>query len=146
VSARRQSGLTMIELLVALSLAVIVVIAVGSVYLTNQRSFRQGREKLLTQQNLSWCMEEVARDLRRAWRADRVNAQKIVLYDTDGLVFATWELGSEGGQDRLLRNGTAQAPEQCTALAFTVAAPDTDDRVRMDNVVFLRNFEAGGPL
>jgi prepilin-type N-terminal cleavage/methylation domain-containing protein len=155
---RRQAGLTMIELLVALSLVVIVVITAGFIYLTNQQSFRRGREKLLAQQNLSWCVEAVSRDLRRAWRADRVNAQKIVLYDVDGFVFATWELGSEGGQDRLLRNGTAQAPEQCTVLVFTVEAPDTsaigvdleladpsDNRVRMGDMVQLRNFEMAGP-
>lgn len=154
---RRQAGLTMIELLVALSLVIVVVLAAGFLYVTNQRSFRQGREKLLVQQNVSWCVEEVSRDLRRAWRADPVNAQKIVLYDVDGVAFATWELGSEGGQDRLLRNGTAQAPEQCTRLVFSVEAPDTsaigvdlelidasDNRVALGDLVHLRNFETAG--
>lgn len=154
---RRQAGLTMIELLVALSLVIVVVLAAGFVYMTNQRSFRQGREKLLVQQNLSWCVEEVSRDLRRAWRVDHVDAQKIVLYDVDGLAFATWELGSEGGQGRLLRNGTAQAPEQCTRLVFSVETPDTsaigidleladasDNRVRLGDVVHLRNYETAG--
>jgi Tfp pilus assembly protein PilW len=149
---------TLIEMMVALLLVSVVTLAAGFIYLTNQRSFRQGREKLLAQQNLSWCVEEVSRDLRRAWRADPVSAQKIVLYDVEGFVFATWEMGSEGGQDRLLRNGTAMAPEQCTALQFSVAAPDTsaigvdleladasDNRMRMDNIVTLRNFEVTGP-
>jgi hypothetical protein len=147
----------MIELLVALSLVIVVVVAAGFLYVTNQRSFRQGREKLLVQQNVSWCVEEVARDLRRAWRVDHVDAQKIVLYDVVGVAFATWELGSEGGQDRLLRNGTAQAPEQCTRLTFSVEAPDTsaigvdleladasDNRVALGDLVHLRNFETAG--
>jgi prepilin-type N-terminal cleavage/methylation domain-containing protein len=50
---RKESGVTMIELLVALSLVSIVTLAAGFIYLTNQRSFRQGREKVLAQQNLT---------------------------------------------------------------------------------------------
>jgi hypothetical protein len=89
---------------------------------------------------------------------DLVSDQEIVLYDVEGFSFATWELGSEGGQNRLLRNGVAQAPEQVTALRFSAAAPDTsaigigleladasDNRVRIDDLVTLRNHEVGGP-
>jgi Tfp pilus assembly protein PilW len=151
-------GLTMIELVLALFLVSFVTLAAGYIFLANQRSFKTGREKLLTQQNAAWCVEEVSRDLRRAWRVDPVNAQKIILYDVNGYPLATWELGSEGGQNRVLRDGVAMAPEQCTTLQFSVLAPDTsaigvaleladpsDNRVRMDNIVALRNFEVEGP-
>jgi hypothetical protein len=149
---------TLVELVLAVFLAVLVAIAAGFIYLTNQRSFRQGREKLLVQQNASWCLEEMARDLRQARRVDPVNEEMIVLYDVQGLVFSTWERGSDGGESRLLRNGAAAAPEECTVLRFTVLTPDTsavgvdlelrdaaDNQVRVENKVALRNHEIAAP-
>lgn len=158
-NGRHPAGLTFVEFIVAAFLASVVVAAAGLIYLTNQRSFRQGREKLLVQQNVSYCVEQMTRDIHEAWRADHVNDNKIVLYDVGGLVKSTWELGTVNGENRVFRNGIAVAPETCTDLEFTVLAPDTSvlgmtleledaslNRVKVESRAELRNFESRGPL
>lgn len=156
---RHPAGMTFVEFMVAALLASVVALAAGVLYLTNQRSFRQGREKLLVQQNVTFCIEEMARDIRRAWRADHVNSAKIVLYDVGGVAYSTWELAVVDGENRLVRNGLSFAPEECTELEFTVLEPDTsalgmtlelqddaENRVKVESQAALRNFESRGPL
>lgn len=147
-----QAGVTLIEFLIAMLLSGLVALAAGFIYLTSERSFRQGREKVVTQQNAAWCMEELSRDLRASRRVDLVNANHAVLYDVEGAVFAAWRRGPDAGVDRLLRNDEAMAPEECTLLEFaylnadssTVSvflelADDGINKVRLDSRVTLRN-------
>lgn len=147
-----QSGVTLIEFMVAIVLSGLVALAAGFIYLTSERSFRQGRDKLLTQQNAAWCLEEMSRDLRVAGRTELLNASHAVLYDAAGNNFATWKLGSEGGLNRVMRNDEPVVPEECTLLEFGYWNADSStvflnfeladegiNRVRMDSRVTLRN-------
>jgi len=157
VKRGHQAGVTLIEVLVALVLMVLVALAAWYVYGTNQRAFNQGREKLLVQQNASFCLDAVARDVREAWRVDYVNSNRILLYDTAGVLTNTWELGTENGENRLKRNNVSMAPEECTALVFSILNPDSstvgvelelmddaENRVRIMTRSTLRNHEADG--
>jgi type II secretory pathway pseudopilin PulG len=149
---RRDAGFTFVELGVALLLAAVVAGAAGVIYLANARSFRDGREKAILQQNLTWCVEAISRDARAASRAQVPSAQRMILYGVDGSVLATWDLVSANGASHLRRNGKVMAPEACTALVFSIANPDTStvgvtlefmdpeaDRIQMTSRITLRN-------
>jgi len=153
----RTRGMTLVELLIAVFLAGVIAAAGAVVYLVNQRSLHQGRDKLLTQQNATWCLESMARDARRARRVELPAPGRMVLYDIGGSVISTWELGTVNGENRLERNGVAMAPEACTTLGFSVNADssavgltlelmdDAENRVRVQSQAALRNrWSEGG--
>jgi type II secretory pathway pseudopilin PulG len=157
VKPARQAGATLVEVLVALVLTILVTLSAWYVYGTNQRAFKQGREKLLVQQNASFCLDAVARDVREAWRVDYVNSSRILLYDTHGVLTSTWEMGTENGENRVKRNNVSMAPEECTDLVFSVFNPDSstvevelelmddaENRVRVMTRSTLRNHDVGG--
>lgn len=153
---RPPRGMTLVELLIAVFLAGVVAAAGAVVYLVNQRSLGQGRDKVLAQQNATWCLESMARDTRRARRVELPAPGRMVLYDTGGAVISTWDLGAVNGKNRLERNGVAMAPETCTSLAFSLN-PDSSavgmsleledaaqNRVRVESEAALRNRWSGG--
>lgn len=61
-----QWGLSLIELMVAMTLGFIVVAAVGTVYLSSRQAFRMGDSMSRMQENARLAMETVARDVRMA--------------------------------------------------------------------------------
>ncbi|MBD3161997.1 MAG: hypothetical protein GF346_06870 [Candidatus Eisenbacteria bacterium] len=59
-----RSGITFIELLVAVLVAMIVLLAAGSVYLSTERSFRTGARKVVAQQEASLLSKVINRQIR----------------------------------------------------------------------------------
>ena len=59
-------GYTLIELMIAVVLGLVVVLALGRLILTNQRSWEQGRDKTVLQQNVTESLEWMARSIRAA--------------------------------------------------------------------------------
>lgn len=151
-----QRGNTLVEMLMALVLVAFVALTAMFVYLVNQRAFQTGKEKLVLQQNASWCLENLNRDIREAWRVDVVGSDRLVLYDVSGSITTTWEAGAVDGVVRLKRNSLAMAPEECTVLLFDANADTSavgvemefmnaaENRVRLAGRTALRNFEAAG--
>lgn len=151
-----QRGNTLVEMLMALVLVAFVALTAMFVYLVNQRAFQTGKEKLVLQQNASWCLESLNRDIREAWRVDVVGSDRLVLYDVSGSITNTWEAGEVDGVVRLKRNSLAMAPEECTVLLFDANADTSavgvemefmdaaENRVRLAGRTALRNFEAAG--
>ena len=151
-----QRGNTLVEMLMALVLVAFVALTAMFVYLVNQRAFQTGKEKLVLQQNASWCLENLNRDIREAWRVDLVGSDRLVLYDVSGSITNTWEAGTVDGVVRLKRNSLAMAPEECTLLLFDANADTSavgvemefmdaaENRVRLAGRTALRNFEAAG--
>ncbi len=151
-----QRGNTLVEMLMALVLVAFVALTAMFVYLVNQRAFQTGKEKLVLQQNASWCLESLNRDIREAWRVDVVGSDRLVLYDVSGSITNTWEAGTVDGVVRLKRNSLAMAPEECTLLLFDANADTSavgvemefmdaaENRVRLAGRTALRNFEVAG--
>jgi Tfp pilus assembly protein PilX len=146
----------MVEMLMALVLVAFVALTAMFVYTVNERAFRAGRDKLMLQQNASWCLENLNRDIRGAWRVDLVGGDRLVLYDVSGSITTTWEAGTVDGVVRLKRNSLAMAPEECTVLLFDANADtsavgvelefmdEAENRVRLAGRAALRNFEVEG--
>jgi hypothetical protein len=81
----------------------------------------------------------------------------MVLYDIDGALISTWTRGTENGADRLQRNGLSMAPEDCTALQFTLVNAESsavdlilelmdpaENRIRLETRSALRNHDVPG--
>ena len=73
---RRQSGLSLIELLVALVLGLAVLIGLSSVYVAVKQSFRFQETTGRLQEDASFAMDAIARDLRMAGSAGCMGINK----------------------------------------------------------------------
>lgn len=65
-SSRRQLGLTLVELMVALVLGLVVIGAVVNLFLTNRQTYRTTENLARMQENLRFAFELMARDVREA--------------------------------------------------------------------------------
>jgi Tfp pilus assembly protein PilW len=151
--ARRQSGYTILELVIALFLTLLVALAAGAIVLTNQSSFRQGQGKLTMQQEASRSVEQIARDVRRArWiDYDAGSPDELVLVGADSTAFRTYERGLSNGVQKVLQDGAPLADMECTELSFAANADTTsvlivlelrdaaDNRVKVQSTAAIRN-------
>jgi Tfp pilus assembly protein PilW len=148
---RPSAGLTLIELMIAVFLTALVAVIAGVIYLANQRSWDQGKDKLIMQQEATRCVETVARDVRAARWIDFVDATEIRVYDRTGTEFRHYELGATAGGNRVLQNGSPLVDLLCTELTFTTNADTTvlgialeledgaENRVKVESRAAVRN-------
>lgn len=108
--ASRESGLTVLELLVAVTLFALFLGAALSFYLVHQRAAARGQEKIEVQQNARVALASAVREIRMAG------------YDPEGLIA---ELATPAAIQ------TAE-PDRLTFLA------DVDDDGRIDRVTYRR--------
>lgn len=120
---RRRSpaaGFTLIELTLAMTLTALVALIVGVIYLTNQRSWKQGQEKLILQQEVTRCVEQIERDVRGARWVGYSGPQDIRTYDATGTETHHYYLSG----DKVYQNGSPLTDLKCTQLTFGIN-PDT---------------------
>lgn len=114
---RGRSGYTIVELVVALGISLIVVLALGRVMLVNQSSFRQGRDKVLLQQNASEALERMAHSIRAARELQLVSATEFRTYDASGALVHTYRRQLTAAGQRLLEDGQELSSQHCAALS-----------------------------
>lgn len=90
-----QQGFTIIEILVALSIFVIAVLLVGSMYIFGQRSYAKGSDEAELAQNARVTLDRMSRELRQA--ADIVTV--LPATDTDPLNPPANEIFFQDGHD-----------------------------------------------
>jgi type IV pilus assembly protein PilW len=64
--ARRQSGLSLVEILVAVTLSLILAAGVGQIYVANKQTYRLQDAQGRMQENARYAFEVISRDLRQA--------------------------------------------------------------------------------
>lgn len=144
-------GFTLIELMVALSLSFVVVLALGKIVLQNQRSMTWGRDKVVLQQNATEAAEWMARSVRASRRLEVLSSSRFRTYDEGDTITHVFELLTVGGFPRLRENGGDLVDRNCTLFQVT---PDDDttslvleieleddsgNRVRADTRAAVRN-------
>ena len=102
MSARSQSGFTLIELMIALVLGLLVVAAAGGIFLSNQRVYGMTETTGRIQENQRASFELMARDIREAGGSpcNARNPPVVMLKDSTASfwdTFGTGLQGSEGG-------------------------------------------------
>jgi hypothetical protein len=119
----RRSGLTIVELTVALFLGLLVVLALGRIILASQSSWRQGRDKAVLQQNVTETLEGLARSIRAARQVVVTSSEQFATYDETGALVHAYAITGSGASRRLQQDGVDYVDRQC--LQFSVT-PNTD--------------------
>jgi hypothetical protein len=110
----------MVEMMVALFLALLVVMALGSLIVMNQRSWAWGQDKAMLQANVTESLEWMARSIRAARNLTLASPQEFSTYDETGTLAHTYRRDTIGGVPRLLQDGNDLVDRRCTS--FTVSA------------------------
>jgi len=124
------SGMTLIEVLVASFIALVFVLAAGTGYLVNQKSFAANREKLELQQQASLVMEIMEKKIREAGRAVIPNPNRLQLYESYSTpinnYYTYFRLAASGSTTKLFEQTTVLARQQLINLQFI---PNSDTTV-----------------
>jgi type II secretory pathway component PulJ len=125
-AVRRREGFTMMELMIALLIAFIVVLAIGKLMVVNQTSFGQGREKAQLQQNATEVLDRIARSVRGARTLDLVGPDEFRTYDAAGSLAHTYRRIQEGGLPGILQqDGRPLTSQECTIFACSMNDDET---------------------
>jgi prepilin-type N-terminal cleavage/methylation domain-containing protein len=128
-----QRGMTMIELMVASFIAVIFMLAAGTGYLVNQKSYKANREKLELQQTASHVMELMEKNIRAAATAIIGSPpDRIQLYDLNGAEFARFRLNVTGGTAKLFETDALLAKQKLILLSFVPNADTSIVRINLN--------------
>lgn len=116
-------GATMVELLLAVFLALIVVLALGKIVTMNQRAWEWGRQKAMLQQNVTEALEWMARSVRGARSLDVISPSELRTYDETGTMTHAFRRQLVNGSYRLQQDGADLVDRPCVAF---VVSPDSD--------------------
>lgn len=123
---RRPAGFTMIELMIALAIAFIVVLAIGKLMVVNQTSFGQGRDKAVLQQNATEVLDRIARSVRGARTLDLVGPDEFRTYDAAGSLAHTYRRIQEGDLPGILQqDGQPLTSQECAVFACSMNNDET---------------------
>lgn len=118
-----RAGFTMIEMVVALFLGLIVLLAVGGVITLNQKAYGWGREKAVLQQNVSETLERLVRVVRGARAVQVVSSAEYRTYDESLALAHSVRLLPAGTGGRIQLDGIDMSPSSCT---FFSVVPNGD--------------------
>ncbi len=98
---KRQSGLSLVEILIALSLGLVVLGAVVTMFFAQREAFRSNEALAQMQENARFALEMIARELREAGGnfCDRSLPTAVVLNQSDQLWWAQWQQSPIHGYD-----------------------------------------------
>jgi type II secretory pathway pseudopilin PulG len=118
---RTGRGFTLVELTIGLFLGLLIIIMLGRIILTSQRTWGWGRDKVTLQQNVTEAVEGMARSVRAARTLVVVGDDEFQTYDEDSVLVHTYLL--DGASERLLQDGVPLVDRKCTVFRCT---PDDD--------------------
>ena len=85
VRAKKQNGFALIEVVIAMGISLIVLLAVGAVLASSHTRWNDTWGKVNLQQDASYVMHELSKTIKDAASATvENNGKKIQIYDTDG--------------------------------------------------------------
>jgi prepilin-type N-terminal cleavage/methylation domain-containing protein len=112
VAGSRQ-GFTLIELVVAMAIAFVVVLAVGKMMVANQKLWRTAAEKALLQQNVTEVLDHVAGSVRRASSLEIVSTEEFQTWEEGRAVGHTFVLSRENSGNLLRKDGELMTSWNC---------------------------------
>lgn len=122
----RQSGFSLIELMVALIIGLVIILGAGQLFLTGVVSFRQVQLLGDKQSALIFASETLVRDIRRAksiiddsgtLEVEVANREDVAACDPEGNVVKRYWVEADGGENVL------KVSLECPALAGPVEEP-----------------------
>jgi len=116
-------GFTIVELVIASFLALVVVLALGTVAVTSNRSWDRHLKKATLQANTTEALEWMARAVRGARTIAVVDTSQVRTYDASGTLTHTYQRVVLGDGGHLRQDGTDLVEQKCTRFRVT---PDDD--------------------
>lgn len=140
IQLRKQSGYTLIELMIAMVLGLVIIGGVISVFVSNQQSFRTNENLGRLQENARISFELMAREIRQAG-GNPCGAQQVanVLTDKNTLWSSNLEAGTVRGFDEtqvatgIVATGTAATERVAGTDAILVFSGDEQDGAVITN-------------
>jgi type II secretory pathway pseudopilin PulG len=129
---RNRRGYTMLEMILALVIGMVVVLALGRIFLTSQRSWEQGRDKVELQANTTEALEWMARAVRAAAFLEVVDQSHFRTYDAAGNQLHEYERVVVDGTGRLHEDGNNLVGRRCTLFQVVADAETTGVTVTLE--------------
>lgn len=125
VPPKRQAGLTLVEIMVALTLGLIVLLAIGSIYLGSRQTYRVQEDNARLQEAGRYALEVVGRSIRQAGSDTEMTFNPVAItvecvppactaVDNNGVVAATDTLRTQFYAGREELSGGAWITRDCT--------------------------------
>jgi prepilin-type N-terminal cleavage/methylation domain-containing protein len=127
-----RGGFTLIETVIALSLALVVLLALGTVMLLNQRAYGWGRDKIVLQQNVSDSLERMSRLVRASHRLSVASTTEFSTYDEDEVLTHTVRRVTPTTTGRLQQDGSDLVDRACTLFDVRPNADTTALRIQVE--------------
>jgi prepilin-type N-terminal cleavage/methylation domain-containing protein len=119
IRSLKQNGMTMIELMVACLISLIFILAAGTGYLVNQKSYAANKEKLELQQQASHVMEIMEKNIRESGRVFIKNPPNgIVAFDVDSIQVTSFNVTTSGSVSKLRQGGAVLVRQDLINLQF----------------------------
>lgn len=150
--AKKQEGFTLIEVVVAMGISLIVVLAVGAGMAASHTRWNSAWEKVTLQRDASYVMLRLSRSIKEGASATVENKGKAVrIYDTDGS-WVRFIFDSDAGQIQ------CEFPEQSTEsvvdsyveevvfdvednrVGIDLVLKKDDQEIHLDSTVHMRNY------
>jgi len=119
-----QRGLTLIELMLAIFITAFLLVAMGVIYTQTAEAWREGKEKLDIQQEATFALEQIARDVRASRSVVVASPDDIRCYDSAGTETARYTLDTSGAVNYIHRDSNPLVSVQCTLLGFALSADE----------------------
>jgi type IV pilus assembly protein PilW len=135
----RQTGLTLVELMVAITIGLIVLLAVGSIYLSSRQTYRVQEDNARVQEAGKYALEVIGRSIKQAGANAEMNFSKtatsklcnvagtcVAIAGTNGAAAAADTLTVQFYANREELNGGAWIARDCTGDAAALGTVVTN--------------------
>ncbi len=130
--AAAEKGFTLIEMMVAMSISLIVVLGLGQLILVGQEAFGWGVEKVELQRNVAESMEWMARSVRASNHLLVNGNSDFTTFDEDGNAIHRYLLGTVDSETRLFEDSSNMVEQSCTAFTVTANADTTSLTISLE--------------
>lgn len=122
---RNRRGFTLLEMMIAMFIGLIVALALGRIFLTSQRSWEAGRDKVEMQANTAETLEWMARQVRAAAALEVFDGEHFRTIDRSGNELHDYQRVLVDGVGRLREDGNDLVDRPCTIFQVVADAETT---------------------
>ncbi|MFC1636400.1 PilW family protein [Planctomycetota bacterium] len=152
MKAKQKGGFTLIEVVIAMGISLIVLLAVGAVLVASHTRWNDAWVKVNLQQDASYVMHELSKSIKEAASATvEDNGKKIQIYDTDGnWVKYTFNANTDTLQYQVQEQSTQTLIDgyvedlefnvEDNKVKIDLTLKKDDQEVHLDSTVQMRNY------
>lgn len=120
-----ETGLTLLEMMIAIMASVIVALAISRLAVSNQRLIVGDHDQAYLQQEVTRMIETVSRDVRVAHAVASSGDAEFRTFDASGAVLHVFRRVTESGGARFQRDGVALTDRACASLSVSTTVDST---------------------